>query len=52
MPTPSQINLIKNAKINFLLVKKFKSTESAQLCTSICYPFEMMKYIQHIYSPN
>ena len=29
-PTPNQINLIKNAN-NFLLVKKFKNTESAQL---------------------
>ena len=28
---PSQINLIKNAKNNFLLVKKFKNTSSAQL---------------------
>ena len=32
MPTPSQINLIKNAKNHFLLVKKFKKTGSAQLC--------------------
>ena len=30
-PTPSQINLIKNAKNNFLLLKIFKNTESAQL---------------------
>ena len=29
--TPSQINLIKNAKNHFLLLKKFKNTESAQL---------------------
>ena len=32
-PTPSQINLIKNAKNHFLLLKKFKNTESAQLWT-------------------
>ena len=31
-PTPSQINLITNAKNHFLLLKKFKNTESAQLC--------------------
>ena len=31
-PTPSQINLIKNAKNHFLLVKKFLNTSSAQLC--------------------
>ena len=30
-PTPSQINLIKKAKNQSLLVKKFKNTESAQL---------------------
>ena len=29
-PTPSQINLIKNAKNHFLLLKKLKNTESAQ----------------------
>ena len=29
--TPSQINLIKNAKNHFLLMKKLKNTESAQL---------------------
>ena len=32
-PTPSQINLIKKAKNNFLLLKKLKHTESAQLCS-------------------
>ena len=32
MPTPSQINLIKNAKIHCLLLKKQKNTGSAQLC--------------------
>ena len=31
-PTPSQINLIKDAKNHFLLLKRFKNTESAQLC--------------------
>ena len=31
MHTLSQINLIKNAKSNFLLWKKFKDTESAHL---------------------
>ena len=31
-PTLSQINLIKNANNNFLLLKNFKNTESAQLC--------------------
>ena len=30
-PTPSQISLIKNAKYHFLLWKKFKNTENAQL---------------------
>ena len=35
IPTPSQINLIKNAKNHFLLIKKFKNTESAQLCDSL-----------------
>ena len=30
--TPSQINLIQNAENHFLLLKKFKNTESAQLC--------------------
>ena len=29
-PTPSQINLIKNAKNHFILLKKLKNTESAQ----------------------
>ena len=29
-PTPSQINLIKNANNNILLLNKFKNTESAQ----------------------
>ena len=33
MPTPSQLNLIENAKNPFLLLKKFKNTGSAQLCT-------------------
>ena len=33
-PTPSQINLIKNAKNQFLLLKKIKNTESAQLWNS------------------
>ena len=28
-PTPSQINLIENAKNHFLLLNKFKNTESA-----------------------
>ena len=32
MHTPNQINLIKNAKNHFLLLKKLKNTESAQLC--------------------
>ena len=32
-PTPSLINLVRNAKINFALLKKWKNTESAQLCT-------------------
>ena len=32
-PTPSQINLIKNAKNHFLILKKLENTESAQLCT-------------------
>ena len=31
MPTPSQRRLIKNAKNHFLLLKKLKNTESAQL---------------------
>ena len=31
-PTPSQINLIKKCKNYFLLLKKLKNTESAQLC--------------------
>ena len=31
-PVPSQINLIKNAKNQFLSVKKLKNTSSAQLC--------------------
>ena len=31
-PTPSQINLIKNATNPFLLLRKFKNTSSAQLC--------------------
>ena len=35
-PTPSQINLMKNAKNHFLLLKKFKNTEIAQLCTQSC----------------
>ena len=30
-PTPGQINLIKNAKNHFLLLKNFKNTESAHL---------------------
>ena len=30
-PTPSQTKLIKHAKTHFLLLKKFKNTESAQL---------------------
>ena len=30
-PTPSQINLIKNSRNYFLLLKKLKNTESAQL---------------------
>ena len=30
-PSPGQINLIKNANTHFLLLKKFKNTESAQL---------------------
>ena len=34
-PTPSQINFIKNAKNHFLLLKKCKNTQSAQLC-SLC----------------
>ena len=33
--TPSQINLIKNAKNHFLLMKKLKNTESAQLCLNV-----------------
>ena len=37
-PTPSQINLIKKAKNNFLLLKKFKNTESAQLCRGRTIP--------------
>ena len=31
-PTPSQMNLIRNAKNYFLLLEKLKNTESAQLC--------------------
>ena len=34
-PTPSQINLIKNAKNHFLLLKKFKNTESAHHCRHV-----------------
>ena len=30
-PTPSQINVIKNAKNHFLLLKKLKNSSSAQL---------------------
>ena len=32
-PTPSQINLINDAKNHFLLLKKLKNSESAQLWT-------------------
>ena len=36
--SPSEINLIKNAKNHFLLLKKFKNTESAHLCNfKICH---------------
>ena len=38
-PTPSQINLIKNAKNNFLLLKKLKNTDSAQLCNIMMLKF-------------
>ena len=41
-PTPSQIELIKNANIHFLLLKKFKNTESAQLWL---YTFKLPMYI-------
>ena len=34
-PTPSTINLLKNAKNNFLKLKNLKNTESAQLCWSV-----------------
>ena len=37
-PTLSQINLVKNAKNNFLLLKKLKNTEIAQLCTVKVFP--------------
>ena len=40
MPTPGQINLIKNAKNNFLVLK---NTESAQLC------FQAIPTIKEIY---
>ena len=33
--TPSQINLMKNTKYHFLLLKKIKNTESAQLCVQV-----------------
>ena len=35
-PTPSQINFIKNAKNHFLLLKKFKNSESAQPRNTHC----------------
>ena len=34
-PTSSQINLIKSAKTHFLLLKKLKNTESAQLWCAV-----------------
>ena len=34
-PLTVKINLIKNAKNHFLLLKKLKNTESAQLCANI-----------------
>ena len=33
-PTPSQMNLIRNAKNYFLLLEKLKNTERSQLCKS------------------
>ena len=33
-PSPSQINLIKNAQNHFLLLYKFKNNSSAQLCSA------------------
>ena len=48
-PTPSQFNLIKNAKNHFLLLKKFKNNESAQLCIFVhckqCYPLSACQKI-------
>ena len=34
-PSSSQINLIKNAKIHFLFLKKLKNTKSAQLWVTL-----------------
>ena len=48
-PTPSQINLIKNAKNHFLLFKQFKNTESAQLCSGRHYTATL--YLPGLWEP-
>ena len=44
-PTPSQINLIKNEKNHFLLVKKLKNTGSAQLCCKRWTAFSLRQWL-------
>ena len=41
--TPSQINMIKKAKNHFLLVKKLKTTESAQLWATLTPPYDLTR---------
>ena len=50
--TPSQINLIKNAKNHFLWLKKLKNTSSAQLCNCVRLLLRggVYKLYIHVYS--